>query len=60
MPEIFTCTTVKWENHYYDVVHSPDDGGWYVQRWSDNKTSEIYPDKESAKEALYANKIEWG
>ncbi len=28
--------------YWYDIVFSPDDGGWYAQRHEDDATSNIY------------------
>ena len=49
----------------YDAVYSPDDGGWYPQKYPGGKTSKkIYSDKDKAVEA-YRNhirsieKIQW-
>ena len=32
----------------FDLVHSPDDGGWYLQRWSDEATSQVFATREDA------------
>lgn len=44
-----------WTNNYgllYDIVNSPDDGGWYAQRWSDNKISKVFLTRSDLLEAL--------
>ncbi len=43
MPEHRICNGFD-----FDLVYSPDDGGYYWQRWADNETSEILADRESA------------
>ena len=35
-----------------DIVHSPDDGGWYAQRGDDNAVSPIYETREKLVEAI--------
>jgi hypothetical protein len=39
-----------------DLIYSPDDGGWYLERWDTNATSIVYA---TADDALAANPIEW-
>ena len=44
----------------YDIVHSPDDGGWYIQRWSDEATSQLYATREDAARAAKSDSvIDW-
>ena len=38
------------------LVYSPDDGGWYWERWSDDATSVVYPSEAAARSA---DPIEW-
>lgn len=49
-----------------DLVHSPDDGGWYAQEYDfkrkDNATrasSKIYPDRDALIRALKSGKHRW-
>ena len=37
---------------HYDVVYSPDDGGWYAQLWWNEEISPIYSKQRDA--------IAWG
>lgn len=39
-------------NDTYDIVPSPDDGGWYIQRFPDHATSQIFESKAKALAAL--------
>ena len=44
------------------LVHSPDDNGWYWERFSDWKTSPIFPTKEMALNAQRTGQLfemEW-
>lgn len=47
----------KWGN--VDVVYSPDDGGWYAQRWSDDQTTPIYQDQDTLIDALVDGTAKW-
>jgi hypothetical protein len=45
----------------FDLVYSPDDGGYYFQRWSDDATSDrIFDSQETAIAAMKAGRIAWG
>ena len=43
----------------HDLVHSPDDGGWYLVEHPSWRHSIIYPTEESARAALRESKVEW-
>lgn len=42
-----------------DLVYSPDDNGYYLLRYSDNKTSKIYKDQTKCKRDFFEDKIVW-
>ena len=44
-----------------DLVYSPDDGGWYLQKFDSDRTStsKIYKSAEDAIKAYAKNKVEW-
>ena len=42
-----------------DLIYSPDDNGWYFQRATDFKMSQLFTDKELAMNAYRNNTIEW-
>ena len=44
----------------YDLVYSPDDGGWYFQRHSDDLTSSVYSTEEEAREAMRQGWVQFG
>jgi hypothetical protein len=50
---------MQYQGENYDLVYSPDDGGWYLQRWSDDKTSEVFVYQEDARNALELDIIDW-
>jgi len=37
-----------------EICHSPERDGWYLQRSSDHKTSQIFPSREAAIRAIEA------
>lgn len=39
-------------NKDIDLWYSPDDEGWYLQRFPDHKTSQIFPTARDARTAL--------
>ena len=41
------------------LVHSPHDGGYYWERFSDWKTSQVFKTEEEAREAKTAGKLRW-
>ena len=43
MPE-----TLHSDNETFDLVDSPDDGGWYLQRWSDDAVSQTFATRDDA------------
>ena len=43
----------------YDLVYSPDDDGWYIQRHSDDATSDIYATETEARKAFQADEVEF-
>jgi hypothetical protein len=42
---------------YYDIVYSPDDGGYYLQRHIDDATSVVYKDKDKLLNDLHKDNI---
>ena len=46
-------------NDTYDVQFSPDDGGWYVQRFPDHACSIVYSTKGAALRAIRDEAITW-
>lgn len=46
-------------NDEYDLVYSPDDGGWYIQRFPDHVCSVIYDTRNEALEALRRGIVRW-
>ena len=43
----------------FSLIYSPDDGGYYIERHSDDKTSQVFKTREQALKALKNNKIKW-
>lgn len=45
------------------IVHSPDDGGVYLERYNrltkEEKTSITYPTRDAAVDAMRRNAVEW-
>lgn len=41
------------------LVFSPDDNGWYWQRYSDWKTSQLFKSEEEAQQARDINILRW-
>ena len=41
------------------LVYSPDDNGWYWQRYKDWKTSQIFRTELEALKAKEKNKLKW-
>ena len=57
--DVMRKTTIL--NDTFDVCYSPDDEGWYLQRFPDHNTSQIFPTRGEAVEALRTPEaIEWG
>jgi hypothetical protein len=52
---------VIWEHHgqCFDCVYSPDDGGYYLQRHSDDAVSEVCQVPGQLWERLVENEIKW-
>ena len=48
MPETLHAIRPGHPDETYDLTYSPDDGGWYLQRWSDDATSPTYATREDA------------
>jgi len=49
-----------WLDEHYDLYHSPDDGGWYLQRFPKQDTSQIFSTREEALKAWRnPDTIEW-
>lgn len=42
-----------------DLVKSPDDNGWYFQRLTDWRTSQLFPTHEEATKAYLAGALKW-
>jgi hypothetical protein len=42
-----------------EIIRSPDDGGWYWQRWSDGATSQIFPTEGDARQAKAESRLVW-
>lgn len=42
-----------------DLVHSPDDGGYYLHHYGTSQTSQIFPTAADARRALVAREVEW-
>lgn len=42
-----------------DLIYSPDDHGYYLQRYSTDETSPIFFSKAEIIHALNTNQIEW-
>ena len=42
-----------------DVVHSPDDGGYYGQRWSDDAVTDVYANRCDLEAALAKGTVNW-
>ena len=42
-----------------DLVYSPDDGGWYLQKFDPDRVSIIYETSSDALKAYAKNEIEW-
>ena len=42
-----------------DLVYSPDEHGWYWQKFPKQTTSRLYASKQEALKARADNKIEW-
>ena len=40
------------------LIYSPHDGGYYWERW-DWKTSQVFPSKQEALDALRHNRCRW-
>lgn len=40
--------TLHSDNETFDLVYSADDGGWYLQRWSDNAISQVFATRDDA------------
>lgn len=40
--------TIHSDSETFDLVHSPDDDGWYLQRWSDDAVSQIFATRDDA------------
>lgn len=41
------------------VVYSPDDNGWYAQRWKNDYVSKVYKDKAVLLKDLKSEKVDW-
>lgn len=41
------------------LIYSPDDNGWYWERYSDWKVSQVFPDKKAAMRAKRKGKLTW-
>lgn len=42
----------EYRGDMVDVVHSPDDGGYYAQRWDDDAVSPTYETREELLAAI--------
>jgi hypothetical protein len=42
-----------------DLVESPDDGGWYGLRHSDDAVTQTHPTKAALEAALKDNAVRW-
>ena len=40
--------TLHYTDETFDLVNSPDDGGWYLQRWSDEAVSQTFATRDDA------------
>ena len=50
----------KHPEHRFEILHSPDEGGWYVVDWLKDRTSELlYSNKANAESALESDAIHW-
>jgi hypothetical protein len=56
---------MKIMNEDIDLIYSPDDGGWYFHRYSDDHISKTYKSEEKAMrdwryvEAGWPKRIKW-
>lgn len=53
---------VRHVGDYMDLIYSPDDGGWYFQKYLPGKGSQvsgIFDTSELAMEAYFNGPIEW-
>lgn len=46
-------------NSNTDLVHSPDDNGWYFHDYKQDRTSIIYPTFDDAEHAWDSGKVKW-
>jgi hypothetical protein len=56
--EIMTGHT-KAVNDDVDITYSPDDGGYYLHRYSDDKTSPIFFTEDAALDAYKTGQVIW-
>ncbi len=55
---------VKYRGTYYDVVFSPDDGGWFAEAYMENGRTlagcdtDVFPTASEAEAAIKRNLIE--
>ncbi len=45
---------MEWINDTTDLCHAPDEGGWYLRRFPDHKTSQLFPSRQAALDMLAA------
>lgn len=53
-----TSNSMKFSS--MELVYSPDDNGYYWQRYSDWATSQVFADIKQAYAARRAGMLEWG
>lgn len=49
--------TVTFKGHTHDLIHSVDDGGWYFQRWKDDRVSQLFESRTAAIDAMTDGKV---
>lgn len=51
--------TVEAVSATIDLVYSPDDDGWYFQRYPLGETSQLFVDRFQAMDAYLNDELEW-
>ncbi len=54
-----TVEDTYYLNNETDLVYSPDDGGWYIHDYKNDRASIVYSTKGKACEAYIADSLEW-
>ena len=47
------------QDYGMDLIYSADDGGWYFQRYSDWKVSQLFDTEDDAIAARNRGELEW-